>query len=182
MKHWWVLFRVTILAVAGAICGFAFAQEPAGKAAAGKPMADLSWLVGGVWVADASKMAPGMRRIETSYQWSDNDSFLRFTTHFVSDKGTAKTYDGNLYWDASKNSYAIWYMDARNSITEGPMLWDGHRLVVSFRALDFEGKMADMKVDVTRASDHRYHWALSEKLNDGWKELAALDYERAHAN
>jgi hypothetical protein len=51
----------------------------------GSPIAALSWLVGGVWAADATKLGPGMQRMETRYQWSDN--VLRFTTHFVFDKG-----------------------------------------------------------------------------------------------
>ena len=67
-----------------------------------KAISELSWLVGGVWTADASKMGDGMKRIETRYVWSDNNAFIRFTTHFVSDKGTAKTYDGNFYWEPAK--------------------------------------------------------------------------------
>ena len=55
------------------------------------PIHSLSWLVGGVWTADATKLGPGMQRIETRYQWSDNNAYLRFTTHFVSDKGAAHT-------------------------------------------------------------------------------------------
>jgi hypothetical protein len=64
-----------------------------------KPISAMSWLVGGVWTADASAMGPGMK-IETRYAWADNDAYLRFTTHFVSEKGTAKRYDGQFYWDA----------------------------------------------------------------------------------
>jgi hypothetical protein len=44
-----------------------------GVDAKAKPISDLSWLVGGVWTADASKMGAGMKRIETRYVWSDNN-------------------------------------------------------------------------------------------------------------
>src|SRR5258708_5470529 len=89
-----------------------------------KPIAALGWLVGGVWTADASKLGPGMR-IVTRYEWSDNAAYIRFTTHFVTDKGTLRNYDGNFFWSAEQSSLAMWYMDARNSITQGPMTMSG---------------------------------------------------------
>jgi hypothetical protein len=80
----------------------------------------LSWLVGGVWTADASKMGSGMQRIETRYRWSDNNAYIHFTTHFVFVKGTANTYDGQFFWNPAQKSLAMWYMDAQNGISEGP--------------------------------------------------------------
>src|SRR5215470_5699819 len=74
-------------------------QEPARTREATKPIAALGWLVGGVWTADASKLGPGMQRIETRYEWSDNAAYIRFTTHFISDKGTLRNYDGNFFWN-----------------------------------------------------------------------------------
>ncbi len=70
-----------------------------------KPISALSWLVGGVWTADASKMEPGMQRIETRYQWSDNNAYIRFNTHFVFNKGTSRAYDGNFFWNPAQKSW-----------------------------------------------------------------------------
>src|SRR4051794_36816408 len=64
-----------------------------------KPISQLAWLIGGVWKADASSVGQGKMRIETRYSWSDNGTFIRFTTHFITDSGELKNYDGNLYWD-----------------------------------------------------------------------------------
>ena len=143
-----------------------------------KPISDLSWLVGGVWTADASKMGDGMKRIETRYMWSDNNAFIRFTTHFVSDKGTAKTYDGNFFWEPAKSQLAMWYMDYANEITQGPIAINGETTRISFHATDFEGKPADMQVDVLRKSNDKYQWTLEEKVGDSWKQLATLEYVR----
>ena len=66
------------------------------------PSPQLAWLVGGVWKADAGAVGQGKMRIETRYVWSDNDKFIRFTTHFITDRGELKNYDGNLYWDPTK--------------------------------------------------------------------------------
>ena len=143
-----------------------------------KPISDLSWLVGGVWTADASKMGDGMKRIETRYVWSDNNAFIRFTTHFVSDKGTAKTYDGNFFWEPEKSQLAMWYMDYANEIIEGPIAIDGETTKFSFRAKDFEGKMADMQVKVVKKTNDKYQWVLEEKSGDAFKPLAGLEYVR----
>ncbi|HEY6375224.1 MAG TPA: hypothetical protein VIX90_06835 [Edaphobacter sp.] len=143
-----------------------------------KPIASLGWLVGGVWTADASKLGPGTERIETRYQWSDNGSYVRFTTHFVTDKGAIKTYDGNLFWDPGKKTLAMWYMDAQNAITEGPMTIAGSDWQMTFHGDDFEGKQADFRVDIAVKSKDLYHWTLNEKVGDAWKKLIELDYVR----
>ncbi len=143
-----------------------------------KPISDLSWLVGGVWTADASKMGDGMKRIETRYVWSDNSAFIRFTTHFVSDKGTAKTYDGNFFWEPAKSQLAMWYMDYTNEIVQGPVAISGETTKLSFHATDFEGKPSDMQVDLLKKSNDKYQWTLEEKVGDAWKQLATLEYVR----
>jgi hypothetical protein len=149
------------------------------KPAAAKPIAPLSWLVGGVWKADATKLAPGMKTIETRYQWADNDAFIRFTTHFVMEKGTVKTYDGNFFWNPEQSSLGFWYMDASNWITQGPVKLDGDTMELTFRAADFQGKPADLRVDVVRVTNDHYTWRLEEKTGSDWKHLASLEYLRA---
>ena len=143
-----------------------------------KPISDLAWLVGGVWAADASKMGDGMKRIETRYVWSDNNAFIRFATHFVSDKGTARTYDGNFFWEPEKSQLAMWYMDYANEIIQGPITIRGETTKFSFRATDFEGKPADMQVELLRKSNDKYQWTLDEKSGETWKQLATLEYVR----
>jgi hypothetical protein len=163
-----------VLGVGGA---GAVAQQ-AKDAVEARPISSMAWLVGGVWTADASKLGAGMQRIETRYQWSDNGSYVRFTTHFVSTAGTAKTYDGNFYWDPTAKTLAMWYMDAKNVITEGSVSGDGAVWQISFKGIDFGGKPAEFRVDVTKKTSDLYHWALNEKAADGWQKLFELDYVR----
>lgn len=154
--------------------------QPAGQAApAAKPIAALSWLVGGVWSADGAKLAPGLQRIETRYSWSDNRAFIRFNTHFVLDQGTVPTYDGSFFWNPSESTLAMWYMDTRNSITQGPVKVEGETTEMSFHGTDFEGKPADLRVKVIRKTNDHYTWQLEEKVPDGWKQLGSLEYLRA---
>jgi hypothetical protein len=151
------------------------AQE---KPAAARPIAPLSWLVGGVWKADATKLGPGMKTIETRYQWADNDAFIRFTTHFVMEKGTVKNYDGNFFWNPELSALGFWYMDAANEITQGPVKLDGETMELTFRAADFQGKPADLRVDVVRITNDHYTWRLEEKAGADWKRIASLEYLR----
>jgi hypothetical protein len=170
---------VALLALHAAAIG---AQTDAKKGAAEKPIAALAWLAGGVWTADASKAGGGgggLQRIETRYQWSDNDAYLRFNTHFITDKATIRNYDGSFYWDPEQSTLAMWYMDAKNSITMGPVKFDGTTMEMTFRATNFEDKMSDMRVKVTRKTNDDYTWALEEKVAEGWKQLLALEYVRS---
>jgi hypothetical protein len=153
-------------------------KTPATKTPEARPVDALSWVVGGVWTADASRLAPGMQRIETRYQWSDNHAYIRFNTHFVFEKGAAKTYDGNLFWNPDQKSLAIWYMDHANSITEGPLEIDGNLWTISFHGPDFEGHLADLRVRITRKTNDDYNWSVAEKQGETWKDLAQLEYLR----
>ena len=173
MKRWMLCAAMILAAVPAS-----WPQEAPKKAEAAPPISALGWLVGGVWTADATKLGPGLQRIETRYQWSDNKAFLRFTTHFVFDKGTANTYDGQFFWNASGNTLAMWYMSAKGEITEGPVQWDGTVLRIHFRGQNFEGKQGDLKVEVTRKTNDQYHWALFEKTGEEWKEMFGLEYLR----
>jgi hypothetical protein len=119
-----------------------------------------------------------MRRIETRYQWSDNHSYIRFTTHFITDSAERPRYDGNFFWNHSRSTLAMWYMDAEHDITEGPMTVDGDRWEMSFRAQDFSGKDASFRVEILRKSNDLYHWSLREHVGNTWKEVLALDYIR----
>jgi hypothetical protein len=158
------------------------AGAPAKAAEAVKPISALGWLVGGVWTADATKLGPGMLRIETRYQWSDNNAFIRFNTHFVSEKGPAHTYDGNFFWNPAQKTLAVWYMDAHNGITEGPVQVEGNSTKIRFRGEDFEGQMADLRVVVNRKTNDDYTWTLQEMKEGEWQDLAALEYLRTPAS
>jgi hypothetical protein len=174
-----IAFATAVLALLAAANSVAVrGQDAPAKPPAPKPIAVLGWLVGGVWTAETPKDPRGLQRIETRYQWADNNAYIRFTTHFVMDKGTVKNYDGNFYWNPGQSSLAMWYMDAGNSITEGPVRLDGDVMQMTFRAEDFEGKMADLRVKVTRKSNDDYNWLLEEKIPDGWKQLFTLEYLR----
>jgi hypothetical protein len=146
-----------------------------------KPIGALAWLVAGVWTSDASQLGPGMVRIETRYQWSDNHAFLRFNTHFVMKDGVIKNYDGNFFWNPAEASLAVWYMDAKNNITQGPVKVDGDNFQVSFRGTNFADKPVDLRVSVTRQSSDRYIWLLEEKTPTEWHQMAKLEYVRQAA-
>jgi hypothetical protein len=46
---------------------------------------------------------------------------VRFNPHFVFDKGIAKTYDRNVFWDPARKTLAMSYRSADSEITEGPV-------------------------------------------------------------
>ncbi|HYA63435.1 MAG TPA: hypothetical protein VED66_09525, partial [Candidatus Sulfotelmatobacter sp.] len=139
MQRMTALFALTLVASLAAWC-----QDRPQNTPVTKPINDLAWLVGGVWTADASKLGPEVERIETRYDWSDNHAFVRFNTHFVMKEGTLKNYDGQFFWNPEKGSLEMWYMDAHNGITQGPVTVEGDVLRFVFRGNDFDGKPADL--------------------------------------
>ena len=169
---------LTLIAVLVLASATLAGQENTPKATPPRQINALGWLVGGVWTADASKMGDGMQRIETRYTWSDNNAYIRFNTHFVMEKATVRNYDGQFFWNPEQSTLAMWYMDARNSITQGPVQVDGDVTHFLFRATDFEGKMADLRVNLSRKTNDDYVWMLEEKDGAGWKQLASLEYLR----
>jgi hypothetical protein len=168
------LWGVALLALVPLI----WCQEAPQKTKLDKPISGLGWLVGGVWIADTSKMGPGLQRIETRYQWSDNQSYIRFTTHFVGDKETEHKYDGSFYWDPRKSSLEMWYMDASNEIVEGPVILDGDTMQMAFSSGDPGGKLVEYRVTVTRKLNNSYSWVLAEKQAQGWKDVLILQFLR----
>jgi len=170
---------LALLAAAALAASASVAQPfPQDTAKPSRHIDTLAWLVGGVWTADASQMGGGMQRIETRYTWSDNNAYVRFNTHFISDKATMRTYDGQFFWNPDQSALAMWYMDSRNVIIAGPVQVDGDVMQLTFRATDFAGKMADLRVDVTRKTNDHYTWTLLEKKSEAWTTLASLEYLR----
>ena len=153
-------------------------RAPATRSDSASPINALAWLVGGVWTTDASQLGEGMVRIETRYQWADNHAFLRFNTHFVMKDSVLKNYDGNFFWNPAESTLSLWYMDASNAITQGPLKMDGDNFQVVFAATNFENKPATLRVTVTRKNTDIYTWLLEEKQPDSWRQMARLEYAR----
>jgi hypothetical protein len=160
-------------------------QDDISAPAMGAPSADsnpidrMEWLVGGVWTAAGRQLGPHMKRIETRYQWSDNHSYIRFTSHFVTDSAELHQYDGIFYWDRARSTLAMWYMDSDHDIVQGPMTIEGDQWLMSFHEQGPDGKDVSYRVDIHRRSHDLYHWSLRRQDAATWKELLALDYRRS---
>jgi len=142
------------------------------------PIDRLAWLVGGVWTASGPQLGAHMQRVETRYAWSDNHAFIRFTTHFVTDSADVHRYDGNLFWDRTQATLAVWYMNAEHEVVEGPVTVNEDGWEMAFRAQDASGQDAPFRVEVLRKTNDLYRWTLKENVGGAWKELLALDYAR----
>lgn len=73
----------------------------------------------------------------------------------------------------------MWYMDAENVVYQGPVTANGDVTTFDFRGENFEGKLSDLRVNLTKKSNDLYHWQLLEKSGENWKEMAALDFKRS---
>jgi len=158
-----------VLALLGSSAG---AQTP-------RPIDSLAWLVGGVWIADASKLGGGLQRIEVRYEWAPTKNFIRFATIFVSDQGPLVNYAGNIYsyGSGSSETLAMWYMDAKGAITQGNISGPGDRWSLTFDSAA-GGKTTTYRVDLVKKAANTYGWTVSS-LDGAWKPLFSLDYIRS---
>lgn len=166
---WRLVPRMLLTSIA-----FATALDSAG--AQTRPIDRFSWLVGGIWEADASSLGNGMKQIATRYQWSPNKAYIEFSTTFTSTKGSVVNYSGSLFQStqgsAASPAYEMWYMDARNAITDGP---------VSPRSGDdwslaFAQDSQNYRVDVMREARDRYRWMLYSQAGAEWSLVFALTF------
>jgi hypothetical protein len=102
-----------------------FATTVGSAGAQTRPIDRFSWLIGGVWKADASSLGNGMKQVATRYQWAPNKAYIEFSTTFTSTKGSVVNYSGSLFestrGSAAAPAYETWYIDARSAITDGPV-------------------------------------------------------------
>jgi hypothetical protein len=146
----------------------------AAQSASSRPIDKLSWMVGKTWVADATSAGSGMQRIETTYEWAPNKAFIRFATTFVSTGGSLVNYSGNIYADPSGN-YAMWYMDAKGAITQGPItLGTGDGWSSQFTDSD----STVYRVTIARATETRYTWTLASQSGSTWTPVLVLTFNR----
>lgn len=144
----------------------------------------LRWMVGGLWVADASKLPGGLARIETRYDSGAGGAVIRFTTDFLDSKHVIKnSYAGNLYFDPSAKRLTMWYIDAQDTITQGQITIDGDNWSVDFRAPgEAVGKKQAMhlRCDIVRRRANAYEWTLSAwaDSSSAWKKIFDLEYVR----
>lgn len=148
-----------------------------------RPIDKLGWLVGGVWIADASKLPGGLARIESRYDTAADGAVIRFTTRFLDlNNKVDNSYAGNLFFDPNAKSLAMWYIDSQNQITQGLMAVEGDRWTMSFRAPgDIVGmsQIIDYRCDVLRERTDAYKWTLSAQVGSAWKTVFELEYLRS---
>lgn len=139
-----------------------------------RPIDKLAWMVGKTWVADATAAGGGMQRIETTYEWAPNKAFIRFATTFVAASGSLINYSGNIYADQS-GTYAMWYMDAKGTIIQGPITVEGGG--------DWSSQFTDSdstvyRVNIARATENQYKWTLATQSGRTWTPMLALTFSR----
>ena len=178
-RHQQFRSNATLAAVALSLSFAALAQSPQPAAPHSGPVAQLGWLVGGVWVADASGFGGGMQRIRDPlplvrqrqlrpvhhpFRQRQQRRAEHLRRQFLLERGRENVHDV---------VHERWRRDHRRTGDD-----QQRRAEMLFRGTDFDGKLADLRVDVTKKTPDLYRWTLLEKQGDAWKQLASLDYAR----
>jgi hypothetical protein len=166
-----------LAALVACVPGVAHAQgrPPEATPPAAKAIGGLAWLVGGLWVASPNQ---AVKRIETQYRWSNNHTFIRFSTVFVLASGPQNHYDGSFFYDPDTAGLAMWNMDNTYTLTRGPMTYDGNKLSMWFSEVGDHGEKDAFRVDITRQGADQYAWQVLQQTNGVWKPLFGLTFVR----
>lgn len=172
---------LVLIATIAALTCILDADRPRSRAesapAAGiRPIEQLSWLVGGVWVAAVDHNE--LRRIETRYEWSTNHAFIRFTSRFVMTSGPKDRYDGDFYYDPTTKRLTMWYVDDDGVVSQGPVDIRETSWSSEFAQGGDDGNTASYRVEVQRNGDDRYTWTGSARSGEAWKPFLSLVYAR----
>jgi hypothetical protein len=171
LRPWIAL--INALALTLALSGYASAQPTE------RPIERFSWLVGGVWTADASTLGNDMQQIATRYQWAPNKTYISFFTTFTTKTTSFVNYSGNLYVQSDPANpgqpvYTMWYTNAENEVTQG---------VVALESGDnwsetFVSDRRQYRVDILREGKDSYRWILMSKSGAAWQRVISLEFVR----
>ena len=140
------------------------------------PIDQMSWLVGGLWVAQTDQ--GNIHRIETRYEWTANHAFIRFSTRFVLGSGPQDRYDGNIFYDPDSKHLMMWYIDNLGAVTHGPIELRGALWAFTFSQPDANGHPVNFRVEVNKTANDRYTWNAFQQSGASWDAFLSLNFIR----
>jgi hypothetical protein len=142
------------------------------------PLAELSWLVGGVWVAAANSPDGKPLRVEFKCDWAEHGMALKYVIHFKTGDQTIPQYDGIYYWHPAKKHIAMVQIDRNGNVTESVATTDGGNVTQENEATSSDGTSRPQRVTVTRKGDDTFDFKAMVKRDGEWVEGLSLTYKR----
>ena len=151
---------------------------PAAAPAEHSPLAELSWLVGGTWVAEVRSSDGPPMRVEFKCDWSEHGQALKYVIHFKTADETIPQYEGMYFWHPAKKKLAMVQVDRNGNVTESIATTDGGNLTQENEATTADGTTRPQRVTATRNGDDAFTFKAMVKRGDEWVEGLALVYRR----
>lgn len=164
-----------ILVVAGILISLAptAAQPPADH-----PLAAISWLVGGMWVAEIPSSDGRPMRVETRFEWSEHGQSLKYVVHFKSADKTVPQYEGMYYWHPGRKHIAMVQVDRSGNVTESVAKMDGDALTQENQATQTDGTTRPQRVRIVREGDNGFAFKAMVQREGEWVDAVAFTYKR----
>jgi hypothetical protein len=167
----WMLACSTVLLLATTVA-------PAAAPPEHHPLAELSWLVGGVWVAETHTPDGKPLRVEFKCDWAEHGMALKYVIHFKTGDETVPQYEGMYYWHPAKKRLAMVQVDRYGNVTESTATTDGGNVTQENQATGSDGVTRPQRATVTRNGDDAFDFKAMVKRGDEWVEGLALTYRR----
>jgi hypothetical protein len=142
------------------------------------PLAELSWLVGGVWVAQVQSPDGRPLRVEFKCDWAEHGMALKYAIHFKTGDQTVPQYEGMYYWHPGKKHIAMVQVDRSGNVTESVATTEGGDVTQENEATSSDGTTRPQRVSVTRKGDDAFEFEAMVKRDGEWADGVSFTYRR----
>jgi uncharacterized protein (TIGR02246 family) len=124
---------------------------------------DLEWIIG-TWQSDTDE-----QQVRTTYDWTENKSFIRcrFTIMGKKDKALASSGTQMIGIDPTTNRVRAWIFDGDGGFGESLWSWDGDRWVIDSEGTLSDGSRTTAVNFLARSGDNAFTWRSVERTLDG---------------
>lgn len=153
--------------------GFSSGQSPT------DPLAEIKFLVGGVWSGDLPATADGTHiGIELKADWTPNRQAIRFDSTFVNNGKRTPYTSGCYFWNAAKGRTVFAYADGEGNLIEGEVFLENGALRHEFTITTRQGKVEKARALITPHLPDGYTNDIFVEKEGAWTKMASVNYRR----
>jgi uncharacterized protein YciI len=153
---------------------------PKDAQAATSALEQVSWLVGGTWVARSAGPSGVPEETHARFSWADHGEAITYRIDKHTSAGAQPNFVGTCYLDPETDRITWVEIDHEGSVTRSELARvEGDRLFLEETTTPRDGKKFAVRAEVTREGEHGFSFVASVERGGAWTPVFRADYERA---